>query len=155
MRQKRLCLWVFCVLTGGVLLWGLMQVVALGPTSAQQVPPELPVSPRVFGPSGRTLGGPGEFTGKCNGITRTIFSIGELDRLVCATVENTGQCRVFLRLLGGVTVSGKIRTDIDPGETETVCNFAERVKVECRGDEEDKECKYRWRVDDGGSVGEK
>ena len=58
MRQKRL--WVFCVLTGGVLLWGLMQVVALGPASAQQVPPELPVSPRVFGPSGRTLGGPGE-----------------------------------------------------------------------------------------------
>jgi hypothetical protein len=143
MQRQRFGLWVLWVLVSGVSLWGLMQVLVSGPT-AQEEPLKLPESIRVFGPGGRTLGGPGEFTGTGNGLTRTIFIINPV-RLVCATVENTGECRVFLRLEGGT--DGK--REIDPGETETLCSFTEEAKVECCGGEESKACKYRWRVDDG------
>lgn len=143
--HKRLCLWV-C----GVLLCGLILEVVSGPTAAQEAPSEVPESIEVFGPSSRTLGGPGAFTGQC-GVTRTLFSIHE-PRLLCATVENRGQCKVELRLEEGSLSGDKREAEIEPGETETVCNVAQVVKVECKGKEEDMTCKYRWRVDDGDAV---
>jgi hypothetical protein len=109
-----------------------------------------PESTKVFSAGGKTIGGPGDFTGPCDTTTRDVLSGGT--KPACLTVENTGDCvvQVFLRDAKG-TVINDAGTTIPPGTAHTVCSDKKvvvSIGIVCLATKGGKTCSYRWRIDD-------
>lgn len=129
---------------------GLLLAWSQSSSTAQQtvVTPPHPSSTIVFGPSTRTIGGPGSFDGPADGRGLNVFTplVGfpNTSPLYCATIENMGD--VPLRFEVGrreedpnVPVGASItRCSLFPGGTDVV--------VRC-GEARGRRCRYRWRVD--------
>ena len=95
-------------------------------------------------PGGRTIGGPGIFTGEA-GTTKTLLAIGPTATArLCGTLANTGKGRMSLNFqVTGGSIQGQVSPF--PGEVQTSCRTdAVQVRATCNGP---KPCKGLWRVD--------
>jgi hypothetical protein len=109
-----------------------------------------PESTKVFSAGGKTIGGPGDFTGPCDNTTKDILSGGS--KPACLTLENTGDCNVlvFLRDAKGAVINDA-GTTILPGTAQTVCSDKKvvvSIGLVCSPTKGGKTCSYRWRIDD-------
>ncbi len=133
---------------------------------ARKLTDVFPESLKVFGPTSRTIGGPGNFKGSCKG--EIVIFRGGANHIISVTLENMGSCDIQLELRDQVTFpSTDITATVPPGATMTVCGFAvehgpsnkahwsthSRVTAKCMGSESsDSVCKYRWRIDSLGYI---
>jgi hypothetical protein len=107
-----------------------------------------PESTKVFSAGGKTIGGPGDFTGPCDNTAKEILSGGS--KPACLTVEATGDCDVLVMLKDakGAGVGGAV---IRAGTAQTVCSDKKvvvSISIVCGITKGGKTCSYRWRIDD-------
>lgn len=122
---------------------------------------------KVFGPTSRTLGGPGNFTGRC-GQQLEIYRGGG-NHVISVTLENMGDCEISLGLRDEIqSTTPEINVAIPPGTTVTRTGTQSTwqsgdggtrwsthniVVVTCKPSEAPGAvCRYRWRVDSLGTI---
>ncbi|MHA2105913.1 MAG: hypothetical protein ACW981_21005 [Candidatus Hodarchaeales archaeon] len=122
---------------------------------------------KLFAPTSRTIGGPGNFTGEC-GQSYEIFKSDSEEKILCVTIENMGKCDLDVELrnyhtyssTGTRATSTSVYVDIPGGASKTICGKKILVKdlnyshgnvwVRCKSRKNKKDtdfCRYRWRVD--------
>lgn len=123
---------------------------------------EFPESLKIFGPTSRTIGGPGNFKGKCGDQLNIFYGPG--DHVISVTLENMGNCDIQLdfqneflmpsqdfsatvRAGAAVTRCGHVTRFKDGGKPYSLSTH-NKVSVKCMVSESDKDtCRYRWRID--------
>lgn len=138
-------------LTG--LLCGLLLAWSLSPSAAQApTPAPYPETTRLFGPTGRTVGGPGEFIGNADGkpliIFTNLFGFSGTANVYCATLENLGEVPLTFDAAQGEDAAPSVPV----GASMSRCNAfgpSKSLIVTCAASK-GKKCRYRWRVDTGG-----
>lgn len=117
-----------------------------------------PESLKLFSPTSRTIGGPGNFHSRSRDEVMIFGGNGSLGHVISITFENMGDCDIRLGLRDEITFpSTDIVRTVAPGTTVTVCGYATKIQnwsthstvtAKCVGsDSSDSACKYRWRVD--------
>lgn len=104
-----------------------------------------------FGPGGQTIAGPASMKVNCTygfGGNPTLLFDAERDEMICATVENIGNCRLDLTLESPTSTMEKqepgASLHVASNESRTVCKEASRLALEsCSGGW----CTFHWRVD--------
>ena len=110
----------------------------------------------LFSPGGKTIGGPGSFSGYSDGKNRTLLeSLGS--HSFCATVRNTGESTIRIILSqgyrsggdgGAVTHVPVLLSELEPGETRTLCGEAISVVSVLTLGNAGEILEYDWRVDE-------
>jgi hypothetical protein len=125
----------------------LLPASALAQVVPSPSPTATPESTKVFSAGGKTIGGPGDFSGPCDNTPRVILSGGS--KAACATVENTGDCDLLVLLKDSKGVVVGMAT-IPPGTAQTACSdkkVVASISITCSM-KAGKTCSYRWRIDD-------
>jgi hypothetical protein len=117
---------------------------ALAQVSPSPSPTPTPESIKVFSAGGKTIGGPGDFTGPCGSETE-ILHAGT--KPVCVTVENTGDCQLSVVLLdsGGAPLT---RDTVAKGAAKTSCSDKPVFSIHITCSAGNGTCRFRWRIDD-------
>lgn len=88
---------------------------------------EFPESFKIFGPTSRTIGGPGNFKGRC-GDELDIFK-GPGNHVISVTLENTGNCDLRLGFHNAFLMPTEdFSTVVPAGATITRCGHVTRFK---------------------------
>lgn len=167
---------MFRFLRGILILFAVLGLAACIPGTQRQLR-EGPESLRPFGPTDRTLGGPGlvvssncipkydDTVRKWVSDSESIFDdlnhtrtsdLGRNPRSICVTLENLGATELDVTLLDDRrTGNGKLthwfisrREFVEVGQSKAICERASNIRVTCKRSCEGSDChKFRWRVD--------